>query len=75
MQGRCCDPSWGTTEGIEQKIVRELGHGDLSVLGFVIQNGDEEPADVRRIMPWFSHGFSLLIWSGKVVSRFNVLYR
>ena len=60
MQSRRCDPSWGTTKGTEQKIVREFGHGDLSVLCLVIQNADEEPADVRRIMTWSCHGVSCL---------------
>ena len=40
---RRCDPSWGTTKSIKQQIVRELGHGDLAMLAFVIQNGNEEP--------------------------------
>lgn len=46
-RGGGLDPSWGTTKGIEQQSIRELGHGDVLMPGFVIQDGDKEPRDRR----------------------------
>lgn len=39
-ESRCggLDPSWGTTKGSEQQLIRELGHGDVLMLGFVIED-------------------------------------
>ena len=56
MQGRRCNPSWGTTKGIEQKIVREFGHGELQVLGLVVEDSNGEPADVRAVVLGSGHG-------------------
>ena len=69
MQGRRCNPSWGTTKGIEQKIVREFCHVDLSVLCFMVEDRNEKPADVRRIMTWSCHGVSWLSVIAKVATR------
>lgn len=41
------DSSCGATKGIEQQPIREFGHGDFLVPGFVIQDGDKEARDRR----------------------------
>ena len=74
MQGRRCNPSWGTTKGIEQKIVREFCHGDLSVLCFMVEDRNEKPADVRRIMTWSCHGVSCLSLIAEMNHAIILLY-
>jgi len=48
----CLNPTWRTTKRILQEFIRELGHGNLAVFGLVIEDGDKEPTELRRIMPW-----------------------
>ena len=52
-------PAWRTTKGILQKFIRELGHGNLAVFGLVVEDGDKEPTELRRIVPWTCHGVLL----------------
>lgn len=46
------NPSWRTTERILQEFIREFSHWNLAVFGLVVEDGDKEPAELRRIMPW-----------------------
>lgn len=36
-------PACGAVKRLVQKIVREFGHGDFFMLGFMVEDRDEEP--------------------------------
>lgn len=39
-----------------EKIIHETGHGDLAMAGLMVEDGDEEPGDHRRVVPGTCHG-------------------
>ena len=52
---RCLGPSWGTLKGVAQEFIHELGHGNSAAFAFVVQGGDKEPGELRRIMTGSGH--------------------
>ena len=55
FQVRCLGPSWGTLKNLAQKIIHELGHGDFAAFGLMVEDGDKEPGELRRIMTGSGH--------------------
>ena len=54
-QVRCHGPSWGTLKSVAQEFVREFGHGNSAAFGFMVQGGDKEPGELRRVMTGSGH--------------------
>ena len=55
FQIRCLGPSWGTLKSLAQKFIHELGHGNSAAFAFMVQGGDKEPGELRRIMTGSGH--------------------
>ena len=70
MEVRRGSPSRGALKRFVQQIVREFGHGDLPVPGFVVEDGHEKPADGWGIVPWTCHdedGLRLMSLGGRIL--------
>lgn len=55
LQACGCPPSRGSMQGLEQQIIRELGHRNPAVPGLMVEGGNNKPGDHGRVVSWPWH--------------------
>jgi hypothetical protein len=59
---RCLEPAVRAFEGMGEKFIRELSHGNPSMPGFMVERANKEPVYRWRIMTMRCHGLVPSKW-------------